>query len=139
MRLSAPETEIQGPDLTPIIDIVFLLLAFFLVATEFTKKEKEVDLRLAELLRAQPLTAGPQPLIVNISKKGEYVVSGMTVNEQILIKNLRDWRKNMPNRALNVQIRADKDVRFKYPLTVVGICIDADLDYSFTVLEKETG
>lgn len=139
MRLSAPETETEGPNLTPIIDIVFLLLAFFLVATEFTKKEKEVDLRLAEVLRAQPLTAGAQQLVVNISKKGDYIVAGMTVNERILIERLRGWRQQMPDRALNVQIRADQDVRFKYPLTVVGICKDAELDYSFTVLEKETG
>ncbi len=141
MRLPNNETDAEsdGPNLTPIIDIVFLLLAFFLVATQFKEKEREVDLRLAEVLRAQPLTAGAQQLVININKKGEYIVMGMTVNERILVDRIHDWRVANSSLPLSVQIRADRDVRFKYPLTVVGICKNEELDYSFTVLEEDKG
>ena len=43
MRLSEESVEEAGPDLTPVIDVVFLLLIFFLVATEYHQEERELD------------------------------------------------------------------------------------------------
>ena len=42
-------------NLTALIDVVFLLLIFFLVATRFDEQEKLISIRLAEILQAQPV------------------------------------------------------------------------------------
>ena len=46
MRLPDESHQSDGPNLTPVIDVVFLLLIFFLVATRFDQEEKELDLEL---------------------------------------------------------------------------------------------
>ena len=48
MRLDPGESEDRAPDLTPLIDMVFLLLVFFLASTTFAKEEVELDLTLPE-------------------------------------------------------------------------------------------
>ena len=57
MRLPAADQSDEGMHLTPLIDVVFLLLIFFLVATRFDEQEKLISIRLAEILQAQPVVA----------------------------------------------------------------------------------
>ena len=135
MRLPLDNKESDGPNLTPVIDIVFLLLIFFLVATRLNQEELTASINLAEILEAQPLTAGVPELIVNIDKDGKYIISGKTINEPTLAKKLKKEHNSNPQRK--VQIRADQDVKFRYPLTVMGICKANEIEYSCTVLEKK--
>ena len=69
MRLPEENTGNDGPDLTPVIDGVFLLLIFFLVATEYHQEERELEVVLPEVTQAQPLAMSKE-LIVNITKAG---------------------------------------------------------------------
>ncbi len=130
------DSEVKGPNLTPVIDVVFLLLVFFLVAMKFSEEEKLVSIRLAEVLEARPLAAGPRELIVNITDKGEFVIGTETLQESELIDFLHQAAVKNPG-GQTVQIRADQDVKFKFPLTVIGICKQEEIEYSCTVLEKK--
>jgi biopolymer transport protein ExbD len=135
MRLPPPEDQNEGPNLTPVIDVVFLLLIFFLVATRFNQEERLVSINLAEILKARPLAMGPKEVVVNVTKEGEYVVVDQTVSERGLIDLLHQMAINNPG-TQSVQIRADQETKFKYPLTVIGICKQEDLPYSCTVLQQ---
>ena len=136
MRLQPNQNDTGGPNLTPVIDVVFLLLIFFLVATRLKQEELTAHINLAEIMQAQPLAAGVQPLIVNIDKEGTYIISGKEYDEASLAARIHAEYIANPDRA--VQIRADQDVKFRYPLAVVGICKDDGIEYSCTVLQKET-
>ena len=72
MRLPAPEPESDGPNLTPVIDVVFLLLIFFLVATKFDQQERLVSINLAEIFKPEPMAVGSKEVIVNITS-GAYL------------------------------------------------------------------
>lgn len=135
MRLPAPDQSGEGPHLTPLIDVVFLLLIFFLVATRFDEQEKLVSIRLAEILQAQPLASGPAEVVVNVSQDGKFIVNDRTLDEAGLITLLHRMAVKNPGMQ-TVQIRADRDVRFKYPLTVIGICKKEDITYYCTVLQQ---
>lgn len=69
-------------NLTPLIDVVFLLLIFFMVSTTFTKETHlSIDLpeSSGELLEQQP-----QQIELVISKEGEFSINGQTlVNSRI--------------------------------------------------------
>ena len=135
MRLQPNNNESDGPNLTPVIDVVFLLLIFFLVATRLKQEELSADINLAPIKQAQPLAAGVQDLIVNIDKDGKYVISGKEFDEPSLAARIHaEWKANPHQR---VQIRADQDVKFLYTLTVIGMCREDDIEYTCTVLEKE--
>ena len=62
--------------MTPLIDVLFMLLIFFLVATKFADEDYELDLVLPAASEAQPLTAQPKILIINVDAEGRYLVNG---------------------------------------------------------------
>ena len=104
MRLPAPEPESEGPNMTPVIDLVFTLLIFFLVATQFQQQERELDVALPEVALAQSLSQ-TQDLIVNITKEGKYVVVQRQYSEEELGELLRKSAANNPHQQ--VMIRGD--------------------------------
>ena len=57
-------------NLTPLIDVVFLLLVFFLVATRFAEEDRELDVLLPSASEAAAVTAEPNELAINISETG---------------------------------------------------------------------
>jgi biopolymer transport protein ExbD len=137
MRLPLPEKSNGGMRLTPLIDVVFLLLIFFLVATRFDEQEKAVPINLAEILAAKPISAGPSEVIVNVTRRGQFVVRDQTLSESGLYALLHRLAVKNPG-LYTVQIRADRDVRFKYPLMVMGICTKEEIAYSCTVLQERS-
>ena len=55
--------------LTPLIDVVFLLLIFFLVATRFERQDREMEMPLPDASEAMPLTETPRELFININRQ----------------------------------------------------------------------
>jgi biopolymer transport protein ExbD len=108
-------------NLMPLIDMVFLLLIFFLVATTFAEEEREAELKLAETSSIEPISAPPPQLIVNIMKDGTLKVSGDVVKRNQLSEMLETIVRDDPDRQ--VLIRADRKVRFHYYAGVVNLCL----------------
>ena len=80
MKFRRQHGEEISVNLTPLIDVVFLLLIFFMVSTTF-KKETHINLKLPEAEGEQVAAENNQIEIV-ISAKGEYAI-----NERALINN----------------------------------------------------
>ena len=73
-------------DLTPLIDVVFLLLIFFMVSTTFTKESHlEIDLPQSS---AEPAKPAVKEIEVIINAKGEY-----SVNDRSLVNNQEETLK----------------------------------------------
>lgn len=64
-------------NITPLIDIVFLLLIFFMVSTTF-QKESELRIQLPEASEQSP-SEPRDPLVIAISADGQYAVGGRTL------------------------------------------------------------
>ncbi len=125
-------SALNSLSITPLIDIVFLLLIFFLVATRFSEEEREIDVMLPEASEAQPLTSTPQELFVNIDEKGAYYVTGKIVDLPELEKILKAAYVNNPGRA-SVVIRADHRVSLQYAVSVMNACNKTGIrDYRLT-------
>ena len=135
MRLPPPEAESEGPILTPVIDVVFLLLIFFLVATRFDQEEREISTRLAEVTKAQPMAMEPNEVIVNVSAKGEYIVIGETLDEPTLAAFLHDLAMKNPS-TQTVQIRVDRAAQFQFPARVMGLCEAEKIEHYCSVTEE---
>lgn len=74
MKFRRQERAEEGVNLTPLIDVVFLLLIFFMVSTTFTK-ESHLTVNLPEA-DGQPLTTAIEQLDVVVDAKGGYIVNG---------------------------------------------------------------
>ncbi len=122
--------------LTPLIDIVFLLLIFFLVATRFAEEERELDVLLPDASEARPLTAQPRELFVNIDHQGHYFVTGETLTLEGLQVVLKAAYVNNPGRA-SVVIRADRRVAWDYVVAAMNGCNKAKIrDYRVTTRDQ---
>jgi len=135
MRLPPSDTESESPNLIPMIDVVFLLLIFFLVATRFDQEEREISTRLAEVSKAQPLSMKPKEVVVNVTERGEYIVVGSTLDEDTLAGFLHDLAMKNPG-TQTIQIRADDRVPFRYPARIMGLCERERIEHYCSVVEK---
>ena len=134
MKLPPADPEADGPNLTPVIDVVFLLLIFFLVATRYDQEERELDVNLPEVAQAQPLSM-TQELIVNISRDGRYRVAREEYSEQQLAALLTEAQRANPHQR--VFIRGDGESSLRHALRVMGLCNRAGLDYQIAALEEK--
>ena len=136
MRVPEESVEESGPDLTPVIDVVFLLLIFFLVATEYHQEERELDVVLPEVTQAQPLTMTKE-LIVNITKAGEYKVAGRDYDEQQLYLIIREAKENNPQ--MTALLRGDGQSALRHAVRVMGMCNKVQMKYRIAALLQASG
>ena len=119
--------------LTPLIDVVFLLLIFFLVATRFAQEDRELDVVLPSASEARPLIVQPRELFVNIDHQGNYFIDGKTLNGEEVEAVLRQAVANNPVNQ-SVIIRADKRVQLDYAVLVMNLCNKVGiLEYKLTI------
>jgi biopolymer transport protein ExbD len=118
--------------LTPLIDVVFLLLVFFLVTTRFAQEDYELEVVLPSASEAQPLIAEPKELFVNIDQHGDYYVDGRNMTRDEVEEVLRQAVVDNPVNQ-SVIIRADKRVQFDFVVAVMNLCNRTGVrDYSVT-------
>ncbi len=83
MKFRRQRREETGVNLTPLIDVVFLLLIFFMVSTTFTR-ETQLSIDLPEA-RGKPKEAAEQQIEILVDEAGNYRVNG----EALVDKRLR--------------------------------------------------
>jgi len=108
-------------NISSMIDVMFILIIFFLVTTTF--KEEEVDhlVNLPTEARNQSLTQTKGTLIkVNIRENGAYQVMGTQMTEE----QLSEWMKGEIERkpGMKVLIRCDKESKHLHLANVMSIC-----------------
>ena len=136
MRLPPPEQDLGVPNMMPLIDVVFLLLIFFLMASRFEQEERELKVALPEVAEAQPL-AMTQELVVNITPEGKYIVAGQQYSEEQLAALLAQTRRNNPHQS--VLIRGDGRAPWKHGVRVMGLCNRAKIEnYRVAALQEES-
>lgn len=113
MQFEGRRRTSHTPNLTPLIDIVFLLLVFFMLTSHFVRDEVlNIDLPEAE---SGDALDEPQQIEVIINEAGEYLINSQIVPvgalESILIEKLKEQKEKV------VRIRGDKEVD-------LGIAID---------------
>lgn len=82
MKFRRQRVDEEGVNLTPLIDVVFLLLIFFMVSTTFTK-ETHLSVDLPEAV-GQPSKENPKQIEILIAADGSYSVNGQAlVNNKI--------------------------------------------------------
>lgn len=117
-------------NITPLIDVVFLLLVFFLVATRFAEEERFLDLPLPSASHANALAVPPQQLIINITDDGRYYVRGKFMDQKNLGLVLMEVSKNNPL-TQSVLIRSHRNATIQSVVDAVNLCQKYEIqDYS---------
>ncbi len=120
MKFRRQSREEDSINLTPLIDVVFLLLIFFMVSTTFTKKTNlSVDLPEAE---ASPSREKPQTIDVVIAQDGVYSVNGNVLvnNKPSSLKKALTEVANGDN-SLPLVITADANTPHQAVVTAMDV------------------
>ena len=124
MRLDPGDPEDSGLNLTPLIDIVFLLLIFFLVSTTFARDEVEMDLQLPEASTGEEAAEG-HLIVINVKRNGELFVDGRPVTVAALEQKLKAAARR--DKKQEVLIRGDTQTQFGVVVQVLDLCRAAPL------------
>ena len=115
--------------IAPLIDVVFLLLIFFLVTSRFEKQERELDLELPEASSSVPITETPSEIVVNLGVDGQLVIDGSIRGLDELEKILAQASANNPL-TQTVLIRSDRRAPVGSFIGVINVCKELGLNYT---------
>jgi len=123
-------------NLTPLIDVVFLLLIFFLVATQFSQDDQQLPIKLPSAQSAVPMTIEPEELVVHIAQDSSMMVRGQFVDLVTLEGILRQALADNPIQQ-TVVLRGDKRVEFQTIVSLVDLCNRLKIpSYRFTTASE---
>ncbi len=136
MPLKTQQDEQPQLNLTPMIDVVFLLIIFFMVATSFAEIERDIELELPEVAAAKALTAAPKQRVVSVRSAGQIRLDGEDVTLEQLTQRLTVARSEYPE--LSVVIRGDASCAFQHVAASLAACKQANIsDLGITVRVAE--
>jgi biopolymer transport protein ExbD len=121
-------------NLTPLIDVVFLLLIYFLVVSNVSQQERNMEIPLPSAANAMPMTAEPTELVVNIDHQGKMVVNNAPVTLAELEKAILRFVVDHPINPA-VIIRADRRLPLQVPVSAMNICVKCGAAYSLSIDE----
>ena len=120
IRSKTVETE-EDINMTSLLDVLFILIIFFLVTTTFKQLEddRRVELPVDQRNQAMANKAG-DVVKINIRKSGAYVIMGKPVTEEMVEKTMKDAVTKRSE--VKVMIRVDKETMHLYLANVLSIC-----------------
>jgi biopolymer transport protein ExbD len=137
MPLKTHQDDQPKLDLTPMIDVVFLLVIFFMAATKFTEREQDIDLNLPEVAAAAAASSAPKQRVVTVHDTGQLTLDGNDVSLVQLTERLTAARSEYPNTS--VVIRGDAACAFQHIAAALAACKDAKVsDLGITVRIAES-
>jgi biopolymer transport protein ExbD len=119
MRLELDNEGDAALDMAPLIDVVFLLLIFFMVATSFAREEQQLDLDLPEARSAAPGDS-PRELVLDLLPGGALRLDGQDLSSAELPGRLAELARVDSRRALLV--RADRGLEYGRVVAVLDLC-----------------
>ena len=112
-----------GIQLAPLVDVLLLLLIFFLLTWNAARNENELDVKVPKASAAKEKTAPIGDVVVNVKADGNVVVNRRTLSSAELTEMLRNLVQLYPDQA--VVIRGDESGAYKYIVGVLNVCSEA--------------
>jgi biopolymer transport protein ExbD len=137
MPLRTHQDETPALNLTPMIDIVFLLIIFFMVGTKFAEWERKMTLKVPQVKNVGALAPAPEKRIINVYGDGRVTLDREFVSLEELGSRLAAAREQY--NELGVVVRGDAEGAFQNVASVLGACRDAgitDMGISVRLAQK---
>lgn len=123
MPIKTSHDEQPTLNLTSMIDVVFLLIIFFMAGTKFTELERKIGLKVPQVNDRGTLTAAPEKKIVSVYQDGQIMLDKQLVSIAELTSRLNAARQQYPD--LGVMVRGDGAGQFQRVAEVLNACKQA--------------
>ena len=139
MKVTAKMTDEQPiVMMAPMIDIIFILLIFFLTTSLFARMENELSITVPTADESQPPQRTPGEIIINLTVEGVIVVN----QRQLTLQELQDILMKIGKlyKDQSVIIRGDRDALFGKAISILDACARAGIwNVSFAAMQSEPG
>jgi biopolymer transport protein ExbD len=130
-RKKRPRYAIQTP-LTSLIDIVFMLLIYFLLTTNFMVDEG-ISIKLPQARASAPQTQ--QEITVYVDREGRTYIHNKPIPEEMLFKTIKEMIGGQPDRL--VVVKADREVILNRAVKVMDLAKAAGAGRLCLATEKD--
>lgn len=135
MRTARRQYEKVEPNMTPILDMVFQLITFFMLVMNFKAASLETNLKLPVIGSAMPSerSEANEPLVLNVDQEGRLLVYGEEINldhyiaseTQLFLRSTAATDAELKlgdELPVTVVVRADRDIPFRLLNRVIQTC-----------------
>lgn len=124
--------EFLETDLTSLIDVVFLLLIFFMATSVFKKEELKLSLTLPKAGEGQAVTQEIEQLKIGLTKES------LSVNGKITpLEDLKSQVSSIEKKDIPVELRIDKDVEYQRIVDILNLLKGSGL-YNLDLITEKT-
>jgi biopolymer transport protein ExbD len=96
-------------NISSMIDVMFILIIFFLATTTFQQEERDIKVNLPEASKAEALSAAPRIIVINVREDGSYFMGDRALQREelqpLIVQALED------NPEQKVLVRGDRNAR----------------------------
>lgn len=107
-------------DFVPMVDVLFNLLIFFLIATSMAQNEREMSVALPHAAAGGPISAAMREIVININADGSITLAGKPVTTDQLAATIRAAVTSNPDQK--VSIRGDRNTPYANVAGVLDVC-----------------
>lgn len=130
-------TQHPGFQIAPMIDVIFLLLCFFVASQIFSQWETEINIKLPTASTGEVPDRLPGEIIINILEDGTVVVNRQALDRSALVSLLDRIAGLFPGQP--VLLRADGGTPYEHVIGILDMCRQADIwNISFATTAKES-
>lgn len=122
-KQSVPEAA--GFQIAPMVDIVFLLLIFFLVTWNFARYETELDVKVPTAKEGKESRRAVGEVVINVKSDGTIMMNRRSLSAGELTTTLRKISELYPDQA--VILRGDESADYRHIVAVLDICRAANI------------
>jgi biopolymer transport protein ExbD len=114
-----------GFNITPLLDILLVLIIFFILTWNFSRDEKELAIRVPSAKQGQESKPRPGEIILNVMSDGSVVLNRRAYDGAGLTEVLQRVAREFPDQV--VILRADQAVPYKHVVGALDVCRAANI------------
>jgi biopolymer transport protein ExbD len=119
------EPQLLGFQIAPMVDILLVLLVFFIVTWNFALTENELDVKVPSAVNSKEQQPFLQQVVLNVRKDGTVVLNRKELSRSDLLAKLKQLAELYPDQA--VIVRGDEQLSYQGLVNVVDVCREANI------------
>lgn len=116
---------VLGFQIAPMVDVLLVLLCFFIITWSFARKEMELDVKVPTAENAKESNPVVNQTVLNVKADGSIVWNRKQVSSDELLGRLRELAGLFPDYA--IILRGDRNARYEHIVDVMDICREANI------------
>ena len=109
-----------APNMTPLVDMLFILIVFFLATSRFQQEERDQSIELVKSKSSLPLATARSLLVIDIDKEGRKMVNGREKTLEEIEAIIR--QRAAEDKEAEIVLRADRRARVAHLEETTEIC-----------------